>query len=522
MKKVFTYSVFILFVTNYCFSQSNDYFEKISIKFNDKNNSLASVNRINKPLIFKDNSSVYKENLELPALTLSVNENSSSKKNLKNRSFISLNDDKLNPKLPIWIPISEVIGLNLGLGAFNTYVGKSEFAKISFKTIQKNFQTGSVWDTDFFITNFFAHPYHGNLYFNTARSSGYSFYESAPFALGGSLMWEIFMENEPPSLNDLINTTISGIFLGEVLYRLSSLVIDERQTGFKRVMSEIGAGLLNPFRAFNRLITKRSWKVVQQEAYEVEPLDFSLSYGVSRTNDGTQFFTGLANGILKFDMVYGNPFKEQKRNPFDFFRIRSNFNFGAGQPPIGTVTGYGIIAGQNFSVKNQKMLAGAFQHYDFFDNNIFEVAGISFGAGLMSYFPSKNKDQSIVTSVHLNLMPLGASNSAYSSFGLKTYNYSVGANMKFESLLDFSWGDALINYNLYFLHTVIGEESNELVGILKPRLNVDVYKNLSIGTEFVFYHREGYYADYPDVHINNNETSLFVTYQFKNIHNLLR
>ncbi|MBK8384098.1 MAG: hypothetical protein IPL16_19870 [Ignavibacteria bacterium] len=66
----------------------------------------------------------------------------------------SLKVKNLNPKYPLWIPVSEVIGLNLGLGAFNTYVAKSEFAKISFKTIAQNFTSVFVWDHDHFITNF--------------------------------------------------------------------------------------------------------------------------------------------------------------------------------------------------------------------------------------------------------------------------------------------------------------------------------------------------------------------------------
>ncbi len=43
---------------------------------------------------------------------------------------------QMNPKKNLLIPIAESVGLNLALGAFNAYVGQSEFAKISFKTIE--------------------------------------------------------------------------------------------------------------------------------------------------------------------------------------------------------------------------------------------------------------------------------------------------------------------------------------------------------------------------------------------------
>ena len=50
----------------------------------------------------------------------------------------------------------------------------------------------------------------------------------------GSLMWEFFMETEPAAINDFIATTLSGAMLGEMLYRMSSRIIDESAIGKKR------------------------------------------------------------------------------------------------------------------------------------------------------------------------------------------------------------------------------------------------------------------------------------------------
>lgn len=47
---------------------------------------------------------------------------------------------------------------------------------------------GFVWDNDAMGTNMFMHPYHGSLYFNSARSNGYNFWQSGFFAFGGSFM----------------------------------------------------------------------------------------------------------------------------------------------------------------------------------------------------------------------------------------------------------------------------------------------------------------------------------------------
>lgn len=101
---------------------------------------------------------------------------------------------------------------SLGLRPF---VLNTEYSRINMKTIYKNLNHFPVWDTDKFSTNLLMHPYHGSMYFNGARLNGFSFYESAPFALGGSLMWEYLMESELPSINDLIATTAGGSALGE-------------------------------------------------------------------------------------------------------------------------------------------------------------------------------------------------------------------------------------------------------------------------------------------------------------------
>ncbi|MBK6770703.1 MAG: DUF3943 domain-containing protein [Ignavibacteria bacterium] len=512
MLKVFKYLIFILLISDFSAAQNSDYFKKVTLRLNK---DLQSEN-YNESV----NSNKFSDNLILKNLK-GLNNLSKRKNSFDILLRDSLKVKNLNPKYPLWIPVSEVIGLNLGLGAFNTYVAKSEFAKISFKTIAQNFKTGFVWDHDHFITNFFAHPYHGSIYFNSARSNGYNFWESAPFSFGGSLMWELFMENEPPATNDLINTTVSGIFLGETFYRLSSLIIDERKRGSERVIREICAALLNPARGFNRLIQGKTSRVTNVNAYETEPLLISASYGINRVYEGTKFFTGVANGAIGLDMVYGNPFENVHRKPFDFIRIRGGFNFGAGQSPIGNVNAYAVLTGKNFNPKKQEMLAGIFHHYDFYDNKIFKVGGISFGTGLISRFPAF-KNNNIVTSIHFNLMPLGACNSEYSAYGEKEYNFSSGLNLKFESSINLDWGFFLVDYSIFYLHTIIGAKSDEYVGILKPKVEVKLYKDISIGAEYLFYHREGFYKDYPDIKLRNNEQKIFLSYRFQNLKDFLK
>jgi hypothetical protein len=109
-------------------------------------------------------------------------------------------------------------------------VKRADFAKINFWTMGNNLSHGFVWNNDQFSTNLLGHPYHGGLYFNAARINGVNFWQSVPYTVAGSLMWEYLMENEPPSINDFIATPIGGMALGEMTFRLSGLLIDNRAT----------------------------------------------------------------------------------------------------------------------------------------------------------------------------------------------------------------------------------------------------------------------------------------------------
>ena len=87
------------------------------------------------------------------------------------------------PRRP-WLAASEVFGMNMAVWTFDRFLMNEDFAKINGHTIKQNFKTGPVWDTDKFSTNLVAHPYHGSLYFNAARSNGLNFWQSIPFATG--------------------------------------------------------------------------------------------------------------------------------------------------------------------------------------------------------------------------------------------------------------------------------------------------------------------------------------------------
>ncbi|HEV8512055.1 MAG TPA: DUF3943 domain-containing protein, partial [Cyclobacteriaceae bacterium] len=295
----------------------------------------------------------------------------------QNRYGDILHDDSvLNKRYPFWIPAVEVFGINAFVWSANKYFFRSDFAQISIRTWKDNIQKGWEWDNDTFGVNFVGHPYSGTLSFNAGRSNGYTYFQSFGFSAAGSLMWEYFGENTRPSYNDIIYTPVNGALLGEMLYRLSSNILDDRTHGLERVSREVVAGLVDPIRGLNRLMQGKSFRRTTKEVYQKEPLNISLYGGLHYVNDGN-----TPSKMLNFQFDYGNPFEKRRRKPFDFFRFRADLNFGTGRKTLDNVTGYGILFGKNSQMGKLAILAGGFQYYDYWDNKTFELGTIGFGGG---------------------------------------------------------------------------------------------------------------------------------------------
>ncbi len=62
------------------------------------------------------------------------------------------------------------------------------------------------------------------------------------------------MENDRPSTNDIVNTTLGGMTRGEISHRLSIMILDNTASGANRFFRELGAAIVNPVNALSRLV----------------------------------------------------------------------------------------------------------------------------------------------------------------------------------------------------------------------------------------------------------------------------
>ena len=162
--------------------------------------------------------------------------------------------------------IAETVGLNITVWAFGQYVMDQEsgaHSYINLDTMRDNLTLWFEWDPNHFSTNFFAHPYHGGLYFNAGRTNGLDFWASSFTAFGGSFMWEVFMENHRPSINDL---ALNLQKYGTLIFRYGHYTIYSRE-------GAAGTDRLNLFQARVRVPIGEGRgepdEVIRGQAFEV-------------------------------------------------------------------------------------------------------------------------------------------------------------------------------------------------------------------------------------------------------------
>lgn len=442
-----------------------------------------------------------------------------------------------------WIAAAEATGVNLLVFSFNRFVMNEEFAHINIHTIKHNFRR-FVWDNDCFTTNLFAHPYHGNLYFNSARSNGLNFWESVPYAFGGSLMWELFGEREPPAINDLMATSMGGTCIGEITNRISHTILNDRTQGFGRFLREAAALIVNPIQGFNRLVRGEAWHVKQKNYlyhdFDRIPVHLSFSLGTRYLADDGGLFRGEYNPYLNIALQYGDPLNERENKPYDYFTAEVTVGMSANQPLFskalltGRLWGAPVRAGKNVEAQ-----LGIYQHFNFYNSEPVKDGtsltpyriseAMAFGPGIIYRFNNVGHLGSIEQRIFVDAIVLGGSKSDYYKVIDRDYNMGSGFSFKSNTIMTFPRvGVFTLGAYYYRIFTWKGYETKNLEGrdplyydvqgdtsnagllVLTPMFRFNVKGNISAELSGSYFMRNTHYKYYKDVHANTFEFRLGV------------
>ena len=280
------------------------------------------------------------------------------------------------------IPAAEIVGFEFLLNQFDRHFVGDDFDS-NLASIRRNLHHGWVEDRDPFLVNQLGHPYAGATYHGFARASGLGYWQASAYTFLGSALWEIAGETTSPSRNDQITTGIGGSFLGEALFRMASLVL-EQEDELPMEWREIAASAISPPLGFNRLAYGDRFRHVFESR---DPVYFTrLQLGASRDLGATS--TGRSatelhrnEALADFMMEYGLPGRAGYgyTRPFDYFSFQATASSADGFESLFT---RGLLAGRAFGegVKYRGVW-GLYGNYDYLSPQTFRVAttGLSLG-----------------------------------------------------------------------------------------------------------------------------------------------
>ena len=145
---------------------------------------------------------------------------------------------------------------------------------------KQNVKAGPVWDSDNFFLNFIAHPYAGAVYYMTARSSGFTMFESFVYsAFVSTFFWEYGIEAfaEIPSWQDLFVTPIVGSMFGEGFFYLKkSIIKNDSRVLNSRLLGKTTIFLMDPF---NTVLDGLGYQTRVKTQFNVTPIGFDNRSG---------------------------------------------------------------------------------------------------------------------------------------------------------------------------------------------------------------------------------------------------
>lgn len=263
----------------------------------------------------------------------------------------------------------EVVGVNLTLNISGRVLKPQEDSyDFTLETWKTNLKGGWEYDPNSYRTNQYAHPYEGSLFMTSCRSLGLQFWEGFGCTFVGSFIWETLMEIHPPSINDQITTTVAGSYLGEVLYRVATDILDSGPQG--SAWHELAAAAVAPMNGFNRLFYSDKFHDYRMRGF-LGSTDLGVSVGVAgqatNAGDTRQFDAGSVSLFVR--TTHGLPTDDgwRFRRPFDHYYLstslvidRNSFTNASGV----SLLIYGLLLGGSYGEGVTSGLWGLFGAYD--------------------------------------------------------------------------------------------------------------------------------------------------------------
>ena len=406
---------------------------------------------------------------------------------------------------------AEVLGINLFVWSWNYATTENRGFQVSPGTMWRNLSRYR-FDKNSFGTNQIAHPFHGAMYFNAARSNGFNYWQSAGFTLAGSFMWECCLETEPQSINDLLMTTLGGLSMGESTHRLAALIFRPDAVGVERFGRGMASFLIDPLGGFNRVATGRSSAAGQpHEGTGAVPVWNTMRFGMrgTETDFSNSGRLGQDGGLFDLDLRYGDPFRAAKAGPYDYFRTLVQLDFSGPKLMSQLMIAGSLWARMIDQTGSSRHVLDVNQRFDLQRNEAFEYGGTSVTAGLRSKH-ELTASIDFRTTVALEGIFLGGV--VTPNYSWRPNDYGPGLGLRAQAGLTRAGFDLLrVGYVGQWIHVVDGAATEHLVQTLEARAAVPLFWSLGVGADYRIFLRDSRYRPGMDldVHLRQNELRLY-------------
>ena len=400
--------------------------------------------------------------------------------------------------------VAEVTAVNVIINRINVDIRNVDWAKVTWASWKKNVKTGFKTDFDHFATNWLGHPMHGSYSYNSARSNGYNYWQSIPFIVGGSLMWEYFGETYNASEIDLFTTTFGGVYLGEMTHRFAELI---KYKVKNKILRHTAITLLNPMYEINsHLFENHDFMVASNKASKSPLLRGQFSFGGSYPLSLIKDNVYGTRSYLNLNLVYGDVFDldNGKFRPFDHFVFRTwaNFKIKGLDSAYLNITSYAPLLVKPLG---ENSLIGLSQHYDYMSSAVYKLGSLAVTGG---YYYRHNWDNKyrMFSSLKAGVILFGSSKSDIVDFIYQSsdpdferdYVYGNGLTGEAEMILRTEkFGRFLANWRRWFMYTKHDAKGTEDINYLLLEYNYPIWRKLNVGIQSNYYKRRANYPDYP-------------------------
>lgn len=291
------------------------------------------------------------------------------------------------------IPALEIPGFIILLNAFDRVVlndsvknGRKVYATNPSTFWDQLTRQDWTFDQDSFKVNQFGHPYEGATMYGLARSSGLNFWQSLVYSNVGSFLWEMGGETSRPSVNDQITTGNAGSLLGEALFRIAELVIEDGGSN-PPFGHKLAAAVISPPTAFNRFAFGERFKEVypsnKPARFWRATIGASVDTHASNLSRPVEEASKDGDIVLDFNMTYGLPGKPgyTYHRPFDYFDFEVSTRART-HNLVEVLTIRGLLKGTEYGVGDDyRGIWGLYGSYDYISPYLFRVSSTALSLG---------------------------------------------------------------------------------------------------------------------------------------------